>query len=196
MRIATPTVGRPSPQTFFLFASLLVSALLLFGNALASGVDDEWGVYARGGWSTHHRGPANRKLVGSVELAKAYSTWTTLSGAAILTAPTVSPDEQTPYVTTGRAKGESNLHAMTLDGEPLWSAAAWTSPDDGVDPCAVLSSPIVDAKGDVYIGDCNQLFAFRPDGEIKWIAPLPNPREGDWHPSESLRVNAEAERSI
>ena len=118
------------------------------------------GVYSPGGWSTLHRGPANRKLVGPVPLAERYSSWTVLEGASILTAPTMSPDGQTLYVTTGLARGESNLHAYSIDGELRWRSAPWTDPAEGVDPCAILSSPIVDSDGNLFIGDCNQLFSF------------------------------------
>lgn len=148
------------------------------------------GVYSPGGWATLHRSAANRKLVRDVALAGEYAIWTVLEGASVLTAPTVSPDGETLYVTTGRARGASNLHAFALDGTLRWRAAPWTAADAGVDPCAILSSPIVDLAGDVYIGDCNQLFAFRPDGRIKWVVPLPPLREGDWRFSEELAVNA------
>ena len=154
------------------------------------GLPEIGGFYSPGGWSTLHRGPANRKWVGHVPLADAFSSWEVLAGAAVLTAPTMSPDGETMYVTTGRAAGHSNLHAYSLDGQRVWQAEPWSSPTEGVDPCAVLSSVIVDGEGDLYIGDCNQLFAYHPDGRVKWVASLPLPREGDWIVSPSLTVNA------
>ena len=147
-------------------------------------------VYSPGGWATLHRGPANQKLVEGVSPAEHYRTWTALAGAAVLTAPTLSPDGRVFYVTTGRAPGAHNLHAFSIEGEALWQAEAWSSPSQGVDPCAILSSPIVDREGDLYIGDCNQLFAYRPDGELKWIAELPPAQQGDWQAAESLPINA------
>ncbi len=147
-------------------------------------------VYSPGGWATLHRGPANRKLVREVSLADRYRTWTALEGAAVLTAPTLGPAADVLYVTTGGARGRSNLHAFSLGGEALWSADPWTDADRGVDPCAILSSPIVDREGDVYVGDCNQLFAFRPDGALKWVVPLPPLREEDTRLSEAFPINA------
>ena len=47
------------------------------------------------------------------------TTWTALAGAAILTAPTMSPDGRTLYVTTGKAEGSANLHAFDLEGRQL-----------------------------------------------------------------------------
>ncbi len=123
-------------------------------------------------------------------MAKAYRTWTALEGAAVLTAPTLGPDGRTLFVTTGRSVGHSNLHAFDLDGALLWASTPWRDGTSGVDPCAILSSAIVDREGDLYIGDCNQLFAFRSDGSRKWVVPLPAIQEGDWRPSESLSVNA------
>ncbi len=174
---------------------LLLRGLMLAGLALATASAEEVdvekrGVYAQGGWSTLHRGPANRKLVRGVELPTNFRTWTALEGASVLTAPVMSPDGQTLYVTTGRDRGQANLHAFTLEGEALWQSVPWTGSEVGVDPCAVLSSAIVDSAGDLYIGDCNQLFAYHGDGRMKWSVDLPSVREGDWVVSEDLPVNA------
>ncbi|MEM9176006.1 MAG: hypothetical protein AAGC67_12295, partial [Myxococcota bacterium] len=122
------------------------------------------GVYAAGGWSTLHRSPANRKFVPHAALDTARVNRHLLEGAAVLTAPTFTPDGNTFFVTTGRGPGASNLHAFDRDGQALWSAPAFTDPASGVDPCAILSSAIVDEAGDLYLGDCNQLFAFHADG--------------------------------
>ena len=164
-----------------------LTGLFLAGSAALA---EPGNVYSPGGWSTLHRGPANRKLVEGVPLASSYSVWSTLEGASVLTAPTMSPDGQVLYVATGRAKGHSNLFAYSIQGELLWAAPAWTSPEEGVDPCAILSSPIVDQAGDIYLGDCNQLFAFRPTGELKWVVPLPPLQPEDWRASETLPINA------
>jgi outer membrane protein assembly factor BamB len=167
----------------------LALCLVLIGLMLdADGRAED--VYSPGGWATLHRGPANRRLVSDVTLASDYTVWTALEGAAVLTAPTMSPDGRTLYVTTGRGEGQANLHAFDLDGEPLWRSEPWGGPEEGVDPCAILSSAIVDAEGDLYIGDCNQLFAFRPDGRVKWVVPLPAIQGGDWQASERIPVNA------
>ena len=165
----------------------LILALMGFMVGIDVRAED---VYSPGGWATLHRGPANRKLVRDLSLASDYHVWTALEGAAVLTAPTMSPDGRTLYVTTGREKGHSNLHAFSLEGEPLWRSEPWRGPEQGVDPCAILSSAIVDDQGDIYLGDCNQLFAFRPDGSLKWVVPLPPIQAGDWRASEVLPVNA------
>jgi len=146
--------------------------------------------YSQGGWSTLHRDAGNRKLVVEAPLFPHYNSWHALAGATVLTAPTVSPDGRTMYVATGRAPGRSNLHAFALTGELLWQSEPWQTARDSVDACAVLSSPIVDAEGDIYINDCNQLFAYTPDGTIKWVTPLPAPRPGDWVAAGELPVNA------
>jgi outer membrane protein assembly factor BamB len=164
---------------------LLAASALIAGTELRA--ED---VYSPGGWATLHRGPANRRLVSDVALAADYRVWTALEGSAVLTAPTMSPDGRTLYVTTGRAAGHSNLHAFDLDGELLWQSEPWQDQQQGVDPCAILSSAIVDDQGDLYIGDCNQLLAFRPDGSVKWVVPLPSIQAGDWKASEAIPVNA------
>ena len=162
--------------------------------------------YSPGGWATLHRSPDNRRFAGAVPLAEGYRTWHALTGASVLTAPTLSPDGRTLYVTTGRSEGHANLHAFAVlrddgrerdegedameAGRALWSAPAWQDARIGIDPCAILSSPIVDREGDLYVSDCNQLFAFHSDGSEKWIIPLPDPQPGDWQPSETLPINA------
>lgn len=147
-------------------------------------------VYSPGGWPTLHHDSGNRRAVDIAIMGREYSTWQTLADATVLTAPTTSPDGQHIYATTGLAEGRSNLHAYSIQGELLWRSAPWTTADDSVDPCALLSSPIVDVEGDIYVGDCNQLFAFRPSGEIKWVIELPPVQAGDWRPVDDHPVNA------
>jgi len=172
---------------FLASASWFASATF---DAFADGGTPVGGVYSSGGWSTLHRGPANRKLVGAVALAEDYEIFHVLFGASILTAPTMSPDGRTLYVTTGRAVGESNLHAYSLDGELRWHSAPWSSPERGVDPCAILSSPIVDHTGHVFVGDCNQLYSFDASGQVRWVVSLPPNQAGDWVASQALPINA------
>lgn len=173
-------------------AGLVAATLATLGLALPTRclAQETGGAYADGGWSTLHRGPANRKLVPAADLSGPRRSWSALEGAAILTAPTFTPDGRTLFVTTGRGRGASNLHAFDLAGRLLWSAPPWSDPTTGVDPCAILSSAIVDERGDLYLGDCNQLFAFHADGRLRWTASLPPVREGDWVVSETLPVNA------
>jgi len=166
-------------------AAIALVAILALARVAAAGDH-----YSPGGWSTLHQGPGNRKLVPSAPLAGRYRTWSALAGASVLTAPTLSPDGRTLYVTTGQAAGHANLHAFDLDGKLLWRSEPWQDAEHGVDPCAILSSPIVDREGGVYVGDCNQLFAYRPGGELAWVVPLPPAQEGDWRPSETLPINA------
>lgn len=146
--------------------------------------------YSIGGWSTLHQGPGNRDQARGATLHKSYRTWSALEGVALMIAPAVSPGKSRFYQTTGLEQGKSNLYAYSMEGELLWQSTPWTSASDGVDPCAVLSNVIVDANGDLYLGDCNQMFAFKPDGKPKWVVPLPPAQEGDWQPEPDLPINA------
>lgn len=140
-------------------------------------------AYANSGWPTLHGDSANRRYV-PIAPGETYGrAWSQLAGSAVLSAPTIGPEGHV-YLTTGRAEGGTNLHAFDLAGTPLWSSAAWRAPGDedveaedrveeGVDHCAVLESPVVDTNGDVYVGDCDQMWAFHADGEVKWVADLP-----------------------
>lgn len=146
--------------------------------------------YSIGGWSTLHQGPGNRDQARGATLHDSYRSWRALEGMALMIAPSVSPGKTRFYQTSGLAKGNSNLHALSMQGEILWQSPAWTSATEGVDPCAVLSNVIVDAEGDLYLGDCNQMFSFDAEGRQKWVVPLPAPQEGDWQPVADLPINA------
>lgn len=145
--------------------------------------------YSSGGWSTLHAEGANRKQVNGVELAANYRVKHVLEGNSILTAPTVSPDGKQFYITTGQGEGGSNLYAFTVQGELLWKSAA-VNGKQGVDGCAILSSPVIDSAGDIYISDCDQLWAFKSNGEIKWVMEQPDPPANAWQPDSGKKVNS------
>ncbi|TXS91274.1 PQQ-binding-like beta-propeller repeat protein [Parahaliea maris] len=146
--------------------------------------------YSPGGWPTLHKDAGNRRSSSAAVTGRDYNHWTALAGASVLTAPVTSPDGQQLYLTTGLPRGHANLHAVSIDGSVIWESSPWTDADQGVDPCAILSSPIVDSNGDIYISDCNQLFAFASDGTRKWVTPLPALQEGDWVAAGDHPVNA------
>jgi outer membrane protein assembly factor BamB len=167
------------------FSVCAVAALLVAAPALNADT-----TYSPGGWPTLHYDAGNRRAVDVQVRDVEYRTWQALAGATVLTAPTTSPDGRAIYVTTGQGAGSSNFHAYSIEGELLWQADAWQTAHDSVDPCAVLSSPVVDRDGDIYIGDCNQLFAYRPDGGLKWVIDLPAPQAEDWKAAGDHPVNA------
>lgn len=147
-------------------------------------------AYSPGGWPTLHLDAGNRRGVDVDILGKQYQSWEALAGATVLTAPVTSPDGHSLYVTTGRASGHSNLYAFSIEGVEQWRSSPWAGASEGVDPCAVLSSPIVDDRGDIFISDCNQLYAFKPDGSEKWTIELPPLQAGDWEAAGDHPVNA------
>jgi outer membrane protein assembly factor BamB len=160
------------------------------GSALAGPDSESVTTYSPGGWPTLHQDAGNRRSVETKILSREYTNWQASGGASVLTAPVISPDGKQLYFTTGLPRGNSNLHAYTITGTPLWQSEPWSSAQEGVDPCAILSSPVVDDRGDIYISDCNQVFAFRPNGDVKWVIDLPSLQEGDWVAAGSHPVNA------
>jgi len=158
--------------------------------ALVAGATAAQPPYSPGGWPTLHYDAGNRRAVPTSVLDNQYTTWSALPGASVLTSPVASPDGEVLYVATGRAPGHANLQALSLDGELLWQSEPWQDADTGVDACAILSSPIVDTEGDIYLGDCNQLFAFKPNGALKWVIDLPPPTPHDWRAAGKHPVNA------
>ena len=131
--------------------------------------------YANTGWVTLHGDPGNRKQQLDVELSEGYATWSALQGAGILAAPTVLPNGNVA-VTTGLAAGRSNLHVVDQDGNVVWESTPWNG-TDGVDSGAVLSSPIIDRAGNIYVSDGDQLWSFTQDGDVRWVHELPPPTE-------------------
>lgn len=162
----------------------------LAGSTYASSGSEPATTYSPGGWPTLHQDAGNRRSVNTSLLSREYTTWTAAEGATVLTAPVTSPDGKQIYFTTGLPASNSNLHAYTITGTPLWHSEPWRDAQEGVDACAILSSPIVDAEGDIYISDCNQVFAFRPNGEVKWLIELPPLQPGDWVAAGDHPVNA------
>lgn len=146
--------------------------------------------YSAGGWPTLHQDAGNRRSADVGVMGRDYEPWHALAGTTVLTAPTTSPDGKQIYVATGMSAGNSNLYAYSIDGELQWQAKSWRTARDSVDACAILSSPIVDQQGDIYIGDCNQLFAFKADGAVKWVIDLPAVQAEDWQPVEGHPINA------
>lgn len=164
-----------------------IFGLLLSFSTLYAQADN---YYSPGGWPTLHQDPGNRRAVDAPVLGNNYEPWTAIAGASALTVPVTSPDGTRLYFTTGLARGNANLHALTITGELLWQSDPWENANDGVDACAILSSPIVDTQGDIYISDCNQLFSFKPDGSVKWTIDLPSPSKDDWIAAGDHPVNA------
>lgn len=181
-------VGQLIRRVSMIFLSFFLS-LSLSSNLFAQSAP-----YSAGGWSTLHADGANRKQVNRVNLADQYEVTHVLKGSSVLTAPTLSPDGSQFYVSTGQGAGASNLHAFNLAGELQWKSGVVDFSESGeaagVDGCAILSSPIVAADGDVYISDCDQVWAYSPNGEVKWVVDQPEPPAEAWQPESGRKVNS------
>jgi outer membrane protein assembly factor BamB len=132
--------------------------------------------YAASEWPSVHGGPANNDYVATKSGVEFRREWQALEGMASLVAPTTGP-EGNLYVSLGNPPGASNLYALDRRGNILWQTPPWQNRDD-FDSCAAFNAPIVDTHGDLYVSDCDQLWAFRPDGVVKWVVELPAPEEG------------------
>ena len=133
--------------------------------------------YAQTVWPAGHRDCANTDYVPLVMSRENRIEKHLLKGHPVFWPPTSGP-EGNFYVTSGKGPGHSNLHAFTSDGELLWEAAPQNTLDD-LDSFAIINAPVVDRAGDVYVGDRNQLWAFHPDGDVKWVAAL-SPYGSEW----------------
>lgn len=128
-------------------------------------------------WPSGHRDSANTDFV-PIELGSSFSVAKhILHGHPIFWAPTIGKDG-TAYVVTGAPPGHSHLFAITPDGEIAWSAKPQSSLED-LDSFAIMNAPTIDANGDLYVGDRDQLWAFEPGGRVKWVVDL-KPHGVEW----------------
>lgn len=151
--------------------ALVVLLPLCAGAAVAD-------AYAPTAWPALHADGRNSDAIAFSPPAPRRVAWTALQGSAVLTAVTIGPRGRV-YATTGGGQAGGNLHALDRNGRRLWSA---TAVDDG----ALLSAPLVDRFGTVYVADLDQMRSFRPDGSVRWTRTLPAPvvssaftRDGD-----------------
>jgi hypothetical protein len=127
--------------------------------------------YAGTEWRTVHASPTNDDYV-PIEIGRGFEfEWNALEGAATPAAPVVGPEGHI-YQATGLGPGHSNLTALDQEGNILWQSEPWQDAT-GLDSCAIIQAPIVDSEGDLYLADCNQLWAFHHDGTVKWVTDLP-----------------------
>ncbi len=151
--------------------TLLLLALSLKGIVYAEEFSSRHAPgYAQTSWASVHGDASNSDYVPLILSTELQAQWLALKGSVSWTAPTVSPDG-TLYITTGRGKGYAHLHALNRDGDVLWEASPQQTLDD-LDAMAVVSAPIIDTDGDLYVSDSNQLWAFHADGRVKWVSSL------------------------
>ena len=121
-------------------------------------------------WPAGHRDSGNTDFV-PIDLGASFSLKKHfLHGHPIFWPPTIGLDG-TSYVVTGAPPGQSHLFAISPEGDLLWSAEPQESLQD-LDSFAIMNAPTIDAEGDLYVGDRDQLWAFRPNGEVKWVVDL------------------------
>ena len=150
---------------------LLLQALACVSNISAA--YDLPRYYGQVPWASVHRDSRNSDfspLVTSATLSKHVRV---LDGAALIN-PGVIDIHGKHFVTSARGAGFSHLHVFDRNGRLLWESAKQVTADD-LDSFAGFNAPVIDAQGDLYIGDGNQLWAYHPNGELKWKIPLPEP---------------------
>lgn len=127
-------------------------------------------TYAESAWPTLHRDSRNSDYAPIPVTPPMRVAWESLDGAAIWVGPTIGP-EGNLYISSGQGEGHSNLRALDADGNLIWEAAPQTSLAD-LDHGAVINAAIVDAAGNVYQADSDQLWSFSASGDVRWVASL------------------------
>lgn len=153
-------------------------------------------VYANSGWNGTHGGPHNDDY-SDIDLPRAFrEKWSEFDNNAFEQAIAIGRDRSTLYAANGYGANtnQSNFVAVDQQGIRLWEIAPWTNTSNqylpsatdpnryniGFDSCAAVNTAIVDKQGDIYISDCNQLWAFTKDGNVKWSTELPNVPDGSF----------------
>jgi len=127
--------------------------------------------YADTPWPATHADSRNSASVNFPLPTKLEIAWEILKEQPIFFGATIGPNELI-YVTGGQGRGYSHLTAFDRSGRIAWQAPEYKTSDD-LDSFAILSAPVIDDQGDVYLCDSNQIWAFHGDGAVKWSAPLP-----------------------
>ena len=171
----------------------LLCTLPLVASAATNNIEGT--VYADTGWNGTHSGPRNDD-VARVDLPRGFKeAWRANPSNAFEQGIGLGfqPNgDSMVLAATGYGVGHSNLHAYDLEGNLLWQSAPWTDAG-GLDSCAAVSTTIVDVDHDIYLPDCNQMWAFNPDGTVKWVVDLPAaPEEAiqKWQTTSAGNVNA------
>ena len=139
------------------------------------------GVYTDTEWTAPHGGPRNDDLIDIGPLPKQYVfKFAGAEGATTLYGPSIGPDG-TLYFTNGSDHETPNVYAYGQDGKLRWASEPWHTNGkadfDKVDACALWNSPIIDEDGHVYIADCNQLWSFTNEGNLRWVTKYPMSEE-------------------
>ena len=161
---------RLSSRSLSLFFAAATALALTSGSAEALNPGPT-PFLAQTSWSSTHGDSRNSDFAPFVTTALE-PDWTALDGATTLFAPTIGP-EGNLYVATAQGVGFSHLHAFDREGNLLWESPPMVD-DDDLDSYAGSNAPIVDVNGDVYCSDGNQLWAYHPNGSLKWVTALPD----------------------
>ena len=145
--------------------------------------------YADSEWTSIHATSRNNDYVETTIAQRYEKKWKVLEGVATVMGPSIGP-EGNLYISAPSLKGTSALYAFNSDGDELWKSEPWNGPED-LDSCAGYQTPIIDTEGDVYVGDCNQLWSFTADGTLRWAVDLPDPPAGAaWQTIDAAPVNS------
>jgi outer membrane protein assembly factor BamB len=135
-----------------------IAALLVAVLALLAACD----VYAPG-WSAVHADGRNSDYSPVEGPADVELAWQQSFNGTINLGPTHDPSGQV-YVTST----EAGCHLAALD--PETGARRWCSPE--VDRFAVISSPLIDKAGRLFLADGSAMHAFDADGNLLWETPI------------------------
>ena len=92
---------------------------------------------------------------------------------------TGAPKIARAYTTTAKSH-DSNLYA--IEWENNTATIAWKTPpfdQEGdwkaktPDACAMVNTPIVDSRHNIYLADCRYVFSYDRDGHLRFTIPLP-----------------------
>jgi len=144
------------------FISLILAQAIGVAVALSASRTEDESAYPRS-WSATHADASNSDYSPTAGSPRVEPAWSRSFDGMINLGPT-SDGKGRLYITTS---GEGcRLHALDrASGRTLWCVAS-------LDRLAVASSPLLDAKGNLYLADGTAMHSFRPDGTLRWKSDI------------------------
>ncbi|PTR31801.1 outer membrane protein assembly factor BamB [Rhodococcus sp. OK519] len=137
-----------------------ISALLLAGCGGDSGTED---VFGAGGWPGMHSDARNSDTSDVSGSRSLDVQWSRPLGGPTTTNAAVAANGQ--IFLTARTEDGCNLFSFQIDaGRKRWCAR--------VGPGASLSTPVVDATTNTYVGEEGAMLSFDERGQLRWRTPV------------------------
>lgn len=156
-----------------------VLAMVLAASVCAASAADveEFPFLADSPYPAQHADPRASDFVARPAPTRIAKVWEALTDSSVAQ-PCSSGPTGAIYCTLGHdpTSGRCNLRALdAATGDRLWEDRI-----DGrclLDAAAMLTNPLVDRDGNLYVADSRQIASLTPEGRLRWTNPIPTALE-------------------